>query len=75
MKLNFGLTLNEFMFSQLFITNSKLQKAEDSLKFYKGFTGNSIDEHIAFNAEFHRLKSIANEQKADEKTPLRHICK
>lgn len=53
----------------------KLQKAEKSLKFYKGFTGNNIDEHIAFNAEFHRLKSIANEQKADEKTPLRHICK
>ncbi|XP_055295471.1 facilitated trehalose transporter Tret1-like isoform X2 [Sitodiplosis mosellana] len=58
---------------QYLLQKAQLKKAEDSLKFYKGFTGNSIDEHIAFNAEFDRLKSIANEQKADEKTPLKHI--
>lgn len=50
------------------------QKAEDSLKFYKGFNGNNVDEVVAFNAEFDRLKSIANERKMDEKTPLNAIC-
>lgn len=45
---------------------SMFQKAQDALKYYKGFKGNSEVEINMFNIEFERLKSIAQEQQADE---------
>lgn len=52
-----------------------LQKAEKSLKYYKGYTGKSIDEVLAFSAEFEKRKVIANKLKIDEKIMLKDICK
>ncbi|XP_031622987.1 facilitated trehalose transporter Tret1-like isoform X2 [Contarinia nasturtii] len=58
---------------QFYLQKSQLKRAEDSLKFYKGLTENNVNEAVAFNAEFERLKSIAKDRKMDEKTPLNDI--
>lgn len=47
--------------------------AKDSLKYYKGYQGKSEAEIDAFNAEFERMKSIAQEQKIDDKLRLRDL--
>ena len=44
-----------------------LQKAQESLKYYKGYKGKTDSEINMFSIEFERLKSIAREQKEDEK--------
>lgn len=74
---------SELLFNQLlnfvqkstFFEPKKQQKAEKSLKFYKGYTGKSVDEVIAISAEFERLKAIANKLKVDEDIMLKDICK
>lgn len=55
-----------------FIKN-KFQKAEKSLKFYKGIKSDSAADYPIFKAEFERLKSLANEQKVDQKIHLKDL--
>lgn len=55
---------------QFHLQKGNLKKAESALKFYKGCDGKDAAEANALNAEFDRLKSIANERKIDEKTHL-----
>lgn len=50
------------------------QRAEDSLRFYKGCRKENIDDAVAVHNEFQRLKAIATEQKTDEKITLKDIC-
>lgn len=54
-----------------------LQKAENALKWYKGYKRDANDHQAdaAFDKEFERLKSIANEPKAKETTTIRDFCK
>lgn len=52
-----------------------LKKAEKSLKYYKGRKGNTEEESVAFLDEFEKLKSIATEQKVEEKIGFKDICK
>lgn len=51
------------------------QKAKDSLKYYKGYQGNSEKEDIAINAEFDRMKSISDQQKSHRNIVLADLCK
>lgn len=51
------------------------QKAEKSLKFYKGIKGDNIADQALFKAEFERLKSLANEQKVEENLQWSDFCK
>lgn len=52
-----------------------LQKAEDALKFYKGYEGASKQEDDAIFKEFDRLKLIAYERKTEEKLQASDFCK
>lgn len=45
----------------------RLQRAQESLKYYKDYKGKTDFEIKMFSIEFERLKSIAQEQKEDEK--------
>lgn len=51
------------------------QKAEQALKFYKGYKGGSEQEDDAILKELERLKSIANERKTEEKIRASDFCK
>lgn len=51
------------------------QEARNSLKYYKGYQGNSKEEDNAIDAEFDRIKSIANQQKSNKKIVLADLCK
>lgn len=52
------------------------QKAIDSLKYYKGYQGNSGKEDNAIDAEFDRMKSISEQQKSsNQKLVLADLCK
>lgn len=53
----------------------EMKKAEESLKYYKGYEGKTIDETMAINVEFERLKAIASEQEADKKFVFKDFCK
>lgn len=57
-----------------FVFSLKFKKAESSLKYYKGRNGKTVEETVAFLDEFERLKSIAKEEKVDEKIRLQDIC-
>lgn len=41
------------------------QKAENSLKYYKNYKGDSEQEKMALEKEFERLKMLADERKND----------
>ncbi|XP_055295169.1 facilitated trehalose transporter Tret1-like [Sitodiplosis mosellana] len=58
---------------QYLLEKGQVLKAEKSLKFYKGYTGKSVDEVIAFSAEFERQKVIAKKLKVDERIMLKDI--
>lgn len=45
------------------------------MKYYKGRKGNTEEESVAFLDEFEKLKSIATEQKVEEKIGFKDICK
>lgn len=51
------------------------QKAEKSLKFYKGIKSDTDDDYPKYIAEFERLKLVAKERKEDEKIHLKDFCK
>lgn len=51
------------------------QKAEASLKYYKGYKGESQKEDDAIYKEFERLKAIVTEQKQEEKFVASEFCK
>lgn len=51
------------------------QKAENALKFYKGYKGNTKEEVDALFEEFERLKAITNQQKIEEKIQISDFCK
>lgn len=51
------------------------QKAEKSLKFYKGVKDECAEDYGLFKAEFERLKILANEQKVAENVQLKDFCK
>lgn len=51
----------------------KLQKAEDALKFYKGYRGKTEMENIAICIEFERLKALAKERREDEKLHFKDL--
>lgn len=57
---------NGFVFSK---------KAEDALKFYKGFDRNNANDCIAISDEFERLKAIISDRKPDEKVHVKDLCK
>lgn len=50
------------------------QKAEKSLKFYKG-CGDSASETTAISVEIERIKASAIERQANKKLHLKDICK
>lgn len=50
------------------------QKAEKSLKFYKGYEGKSSEEDMAIIKEFEKLKAIMTEQKQAPKLRLADFC-
>ncbi|XP_055304279.1 uncharacterized protein LOC129569467 [Sitodiplosis mosellana] len=50
-----------------YLQKGQIQKAEDALKYYKGYKGKSKQEDDELYKEFERLKSIANERKTEEK--------
>ncbi|XP_055299426.1 uncharacterized protein LOC129567002 [Sitodiplosis mosellana] len=52
---------------QYYLRNDRVQKAQEALKYYKGYKGKTDAEINMFNIEFERMKSIAKEQQADEK--------
>lgn len=45
------------------------------MKYYKGRKGNTEEESVALLGEFEKLKSIATEQKVEEKIGFKDICK
>lgn len=51
------------------------QKAENALKFYKGYKGKSKQEVDAIFKEFERQKSIASERKMEERIRPSDFCK
>lgn len=64
----------------LILNNVKLfysfeQEAKNSLKYYKGYQGNSEKEDNAIDAEFDRIKSISKQQKSNQKIVLADLCK
>lgn len=50
------------------------QKAESSLRFYKGCKGKNDAEIAALKLEFATLKATAHEKKTDETISLKDIC-
>lgn len=52
------------------LTSVCCQQAEDALKHYKGYTGESVTESIALKAELERLKVLANDRKVEERISL-----
>lgn len=52
-----------------------MQEAENSLKYYKGYQGKSVEEIVAFSVEFERMKLVASKQKDDQKITMKDMCK
>ncbi|XP_055307284.1 facilitated trehalose transporter Tret1-like [Sitodiplosis mosellana] len=50
-----------------YLQRGQTKKAEDALKYYKGYRGESVEENIALYDELERLNRIVNERKSDEK--------
>lgn len=69
MKRKVKFKFNDFVFYVPF------KKAEDALKFFKGFTGKDPREIEAINKEMERLKCIIKEQNNAEKLKLSDFCK
>lgn len=51
------------------------QKAEDALKFYRGYAGRSKEEENALYNEFEKLKTITNDRKTEHKIQATDFCK
>lgn len=52
----------------------KIQKAKDSLKFYRNFNPESKDDQDTFIIEFDKLKTIAQQNKEAEGLRLMDFC-
>lgn len=53
-----------------------MKKAEDALKYYKGYKGSNDVEELAFQKELEKLKAIVNGQKQEEiKLRLSDFCR
>lgn len=63
---------SRLLYKKNFVLN--LQEAEDALKYYKGYTGKSVEENIALNDELLRLQQTVIERKAEEKLKASDIC-
>lgn len=50
------------------------QEAQDSLKYYKSYKGETQLEIDAFNVEFERLKALEKERKEDNGTRISDFC-
>lgn len=57
-----------------FKSHLKFQKAENALKYYKGFKGKSEQEENAMNDEFERLKSVAMKRKSNDQFQASAVC-
>lgn len=61
-------SLNHLIYNtQTINLQKKKQNAEQALKWYKGYKGDSEQEKIALEKEFARLQLLAKEQKEDDK--------
>lgn len=67
-----GLKTYHLIVKYLFIFK---QKAEKSLKYYKGFRGDSSEEINAFAKEFERLKLIVARQQTEQKFQVSDLRK
>lgn len=63
--------LNRFLFL-IQLTNG--QKAEDALKFYKGYKGKHQQEDVAISMEIETLKQIINKPENVEKFRIADLC-
>lgn len=57
-----------------FFSRKLLKKAENALKYYKGYKSRNQDDENEFRMEFERLKSIVNVQKEDQKLCFADFC-
>lgn len=64
---NFCRFLIRLNLGQDFLFRLSKQQAQGALMYYKSYKGKTEAEINAFNAEFERMKTIAHEQKIDEK--------
>lgn len=64
---------NHFLYYQY--TSALFQKAEEALKFYKGYKGKDEGEDDAISREIERLKLIASERKTQEKINATDFCR
>lgn len=44
------------------------------MKFYKGIKDDNVADYELFRSEFERLKTLANEQKVEDKVQLSDFC-
>lgn len=51
-----------------------LKEAEDALKYYKGYKGESLKENQAFFTEFQRIKIVIEQQSLEKKWSLEDLC-
>lgn len=58
-----------------FLGRHKKQKAENALKYYKGFKGNCQYETAAFQAEFDRMQATSKQRKRQMKFHFSDFCK
>ncbi|XP_055295134.1 facilitated trehalose transporter Tret1-like [Sitodiplosis mosellana] len=59
---------------QFYIAKGDMNKAEYSVKCYKGYQGESRAEDDALYKEYEKLKTMANESKTEEKLQLSDFC-
>lgn len=57
------------------LAKGEIQKAEESLKFYKGYRGKDPMEDDAIAMELERLRSAGSDQKTTETLQMSDFCK
>lgn len=57
------------------LAKGEMQKAEESLKFYKGYRGKDPMEDDAIAIELERLRTAESEQKTTESLQISDFCK
>lgn len=60
---------------RFYLARGEVQRAEEALKFYKGYKGKDPMEDDAIAAELNRLRTVENEQKTSETLQISDFCK